>query len=145
LKKKIEFNIITLKSLVFNTDIFTKALALKLRKKKFFPVMRGINSIINRAKFPRVNTIIERKDLKKYKDLNLISNKYKDTHILSSKLLNYFLEEIQTNNLVSKSEETILESMSNSIKHKNMGGIRLEIKGRLTRRYRADRAIYKLK
>jgi hypothetical protein len=26
-----------------------------------------------------------------------------------------------------------------------MGGIRLEIKGRLTRRYRADRAIYKLK
>jgi hypothetical protein len=25
-----------------------------------------------------------------------------------------------------------------------MGGIRLEVKGRLTRRYRADRAIYKL-
>jgi hypothetical protein len=26
-----------------------------------------------------------------------------------------------------------------------MGGIRLEIKGRLTKRYRADRAIYKIK
>jgi hypothetical protein len=26
-----------------------------------------------------------------------------------------------------------------------MGGIRLEVKGRLTKRYRADRAIYKLK
>jgi hypothetical protein len=26
-----------------------------------------------------------------------------------------------------------------------MGGVRLEVKGRLTRRYRADRAVYKLK
>ena len=26
-----------------------------------------------------------------------------------------------------------------------MGGIRLEVRGRLTRRYRADRAVYKLK
>ena len=35
--------------------------------------------------------------------------------------------------------------MFNSIRYKNMGGIRLEIRGRLTRRYRADRALYKLK
>ena len=53
LNKKIEYNIVNLKSLVFNTDIFTNALALKLRKRKFF-VMRGINSIINRAKFPKL-------------------------------------------------------------------------------------------
>lgn len=32
LNKKIEYNIINLKSLVYNTDIFTKALALKLKK-----------------------------------------------------------------------------------------------------------------
>src|SRR5690606_33997412 len=62
--KKIEYNIINLKSLVYNTDIFTKALALKLRKRKFF-VMKGINSIINRAKFPQANTVIERADLRK--------------------------------------------------------------------------------
>ena len=29
--------------------------------------------------------------------------------------------------------------------YKNMGGIRLEVKGRLTKRYRADRSIYSLK
>ena len=83
LNKKIEYNIINLKSLVYNTDIFTKALALKLRKKKF-NVMKGINSIINRAKFPKVNTVIERANLKKYKDLNLVHNKYKDSHLLSN-------------------------------------------------------------
>jgi hypothetical protein len=44
-----------------------------------------------------------------------------------------------------KLEKIIRGSIFNSIKYKNMGGIRLEIKGRLTRRYRADRAVYKLK
>ena len=33
----------------------------------------------------------------------------------------------------------------NTIKYKNMGGVRLEVKGRLTKRYRADRAIFKMK
>ena len=83
LNKKIEYNIINIKSLVYNTDIFTKALALKLKKRKFF-VMRAINSIINRAKFPKVNTVIERADLSKIKDTNLVHNKYKDVHLLSN-------------------------------------------------------------
>ena len=39
----------------------------------------------------------------------------------------------------------IYEIIFNSIKYKNMGGIRLEIKGRLTKRYRADRALFKVK
>ena len=33
----------------------------------------------------------------------------------------------------------------NSIHYKNIGGISLEIKGRLTRRYRADKAQFKIK
>jgi hypothetical protein len=41
-------------------------------------------------------------------------------------------------------EKEIFESLLNSIKYKNIGGLRLEIKGRLTKRYRADRALYKL-
>jgi hypothetical protein len=32
-----------------------------------------------------------------------------------------------------------------NIKYKVMGGARLVVKGRLTKRYRADRAVYKLK
>jgi len=42
-------------------------------------------------------------------------------------------------------EKIIRRSVFDSIKHKNLGGIRLEIRGRLTRRNRADRAVYKLK
>ena len=33
----------------------------------------------------------------------------------------------------------------NSIKYKNMAGIRMEVKGRLTPRYRADRSVFKLR
>ena len=154
LNKKIEFNIVSLKSLVFSTDIFTKALSLKLRKQKFFSIVKGMNSIINRAKLPEINTKIERANLKGHKDLNLINNKFKDTYLFSNKtnnlLLNHFLKEIQIKkiNTLSKTGSTkqeVLKSIFNSIKHKNIGGIRLEVKGRLTRRYRADRAIYKLK
>lgn len=175
LKKKIEYNIINLKSLVYNTDIFTKALALKFRKKKIY-ILSGINSIINRAKFPKVNTVIERVNLKKYKDLNLVHNKYKDTHLLSNlnnnedffkflknmynvhdKYLKSYTLRLTTTDLSNPSysliainndkrlENKVKRSMFNSIRYKNMGGIRLEIKGRLTKRYRADRSLYKLK
>ena len=177
LNKKIEYNIINLKSLVFNTDIFTNALALKLKKRKFV-VMRGINSIINRAKFPtKINTIKERANLKKHKDMNLVHNKYKDSHLLSNlnnddnfflflkNMYNIHNEYLRsyTLKLTSKgpikpsytlvglnskkldNKEIIEKSVFDSIKYKNIGGIRLEVKGRLTRRNRADRALYKLK
>lgn len=174
LNKKIEYNIVNLKSLVFNTDIFTKALTLKLRKKKF-SLMRGINSIINRAKLVNVNTIKERVNLKKDQDLNLVHNKYKDSLLLSNLKNNedffMFLKNIyniqnkylRSNTLKLTSKESknpsfiginnskmfddkiIKKSVFDSIKHKNMGGIRLEVSGRLTKRNRADRTVYKLK
>jgi hypothetical protein len=33
----------------------------------------------------------------------------------------------------------------NSIHYKNLGGVRLEVSGRLTKRYRADRSVHALK
>lgn len=172
LNKKIEYNIINLKSLVYNTDIFTKALALKLTKKRFH-VLSGINSIIHRAKLPKVNTVKERADLRNLKDRNLVHNVYKDGHLLSNlstdkdffmflrnmyNVQNKYLRS-QTLKLTSEKSnnpsytliginnmrKTIQKSTFDEIQHKNMGGIRLEVKGRLTRRYRADRAVYKIK
>lgn len=163
LNKKIEFNIVNLTSLVFNTDIFTKALALKLKKKKFFVVMRAMNSVISRARLPRVNTGKERRDLTKYMDLELVHNKYQDSHLLSN--LNdteKFIMFLQKNKVPStlgfkldyigltlklhkRYKEYLKRFVFNAVQHKNLGGIRLEVRGRLTRRNRADRAIYKLK
>lgn len=174
--KKIEYNIINLKSIAYNTDLFTNALALKLRKKRI-NYINSMFSILNRAYLPNINTIKERSLIKGNKKIDLFHDKYKDLKIISninnnnnlSRLLDgiystspgfeflkgasvssSFLK--KTTELVSRPEREPLATnkeihniIYDSIGYKNMGGIRLEVKGRLTKRYRADRSIYSLK
>nr|YP_009867914.1 ribosomal protein S3 [Orbiocrella petchii]QKG05113.1 ribosomal protein S3 [Orbiocrella petchii] len=143
LGKKIEYNIINLKSIAYNTDLFTHALALKLRKKRMNHI-KSMFSILNRAYLPKINTIKERTLVQGSNNIDLFLDKYKDLKIisnLSNNNLNGLLNDIH------KTSETkdIHNTIYNSIGYKNMGGIRLEVKGRLTKRYRADRSIYSLK
>nr|ACZ97561.1 ribosomal protein 3 [Cornuvesica falcata] len=148
--KLIEFNIINIKSFAYNADIFTNVLSLKLKKKRI-KLLKGINSILNRAKFPKINSLVERANKIKYKDSNLMENKFKDTKLVSLLKDNLYL--FLYNNLYNESKYInynkefykIYYNIFNSIHYKNMGGIRLIVKGRLTKRYRADRAIMKLK
>jgi hypothetical protein len=138
--KKVEYNIINLKSIAYNTDLFTKALSLKLKKKRI-NYIKSIFSILNRAYLPKINIIKERTLIKGEKNLDLFLDKYKDLKIISN---------IKTNNLDTVfntilNTKEVHNTIYNNIGYKNMGGIRLEIKGRLTKRYRADRSIYSLK
>nr|YP_009307004.1 ribosomal protein S3 [Tolypocladium ophioglossoides]AOR52811.1 ribosomal protein S3 [Tolypocladium ophioglossoides] len=138
--KKVEYNIINLKSIVYNTDLFTNALSLKLKKKRM-NYIKSMFSILNRAYLPKINTIKERtlannvdSFLDKYKDLKIISNLGASSNNNLDKLLGD-----------SSNTKEVHNTIYNSIGYKNMGGIRLEVKGRLTKRYRADRSIYSLK
>ncbi|KAH8836183.1 ribosomal protein S3 (mitochondrion) [Drechmeria coniospora] len=136
--KKVEYNIINLKSIAYNTDLFTNALSLKLKKKRI-NYIKSMFSILNRAYLPKINTIKERTLIKKNVDLFL--DKYKDLKIISN---------INKNNLdtllgTTFNPKEVHSTIYNSIGYKNMGGIRLEVKGRLTKRYRADRSVYSLK
>jgi hypothetical protein len=137
--QKIEFNIINLKSVRLNPDIFTEYLRLKLRKNRR-NVLKRMNYIINNVKLPDTNTVTEKIRITKSINWNLIENKYKNININSminknslNELLEIFYKKIQKNIIF------------NLIKYKNIGGMKLEIKGRLTKRYRADRAICKIK
>jgi hypothetical protein len=40
---------------------------------------------------------------------------------------------------------SLLNYVFNSLKYKNIGGVRLEAKGRLTRRFTASRSVFKIK
>ena len=158
--KKIEYNIINLKSIAYNTDLFTNALALKLKKQRM-NYIKSMFSILNRAYLPKINTIKERTLVKGQKNIDLYLDKYKDLNIISNlnninldKLLNEihdttYVGEISDKNLTvglpTQHNKKIHNLIYNSIGYKNMGGIRLEVKGRLTKRYRADRSIYSLK
>ena len=166
LGKKIEYNIINLKSVAYHTDLFTNALALKLRKRRI-NYINSMFSILNRAYLPNINTIKERSIIKGDKKMDLFQGKFKDLKIISnmnasnipalqeleapslSKLLDgAYSSDVNIGGTVTsftQGNENIHNTIYNSIGYKNMGGIRLEVKGRLTKRYRADRSVYSLK
>jgi hypothetical protein len=152
--KKVEFNIVNLKSVVFHSDFFTKILTSKLKNKKV-NILATMDTILNKVVLPKVNRIVE-KSLKK-KNFNILENKYKYLNIsfilnnnnnnlseLLNKLYYNIIKDYYNNNL-NKDYFRIYEIIFNSINYKNMGGIRLEAKGRLTKRYRADRSIFKVR
>jgi len=109
-----------------------------------------MNTVLNKAVLPKVNRIIER-SLEK-KNFNILENKYKYMNISFllkknnlSELLNKLYYSIIDHNNFNKDYFKIYEIIFNSINYKNMGGIRLEAKGRLTKRYRADRSVFKVR
>jgi hypothetical protein len=172
--KKVEFNLINMKSIILNSDFFTKILSLKLQNRKA-NILRLMNIILNKVKFPEVNRVREKSRSVRSVNLDLISNKYLNANLnsiisTSTMLGKYKLDSIFNNfyyNLMVEQNTPlqpgvilqkstlndkeapdfgkIYEIIFNSIKYKNMGGIRLEVKGRLTKRYRADRALFKVK
>uniref|UniRef100_A0AAU7YTX7 RPS3 n=1 Tax=Madurella sp. TaxID=2420206 RepID=A0AAU7YTX7_9PEZI len=153
--KKVEFNIVNLRSIVFQSDLFTKILTSKLKNKKA-NILKTMDTILNKVVLPKVNRIVEKSYLIRTKDLNLLENKYKYMNIsfilksknlsdLLNKLYSNIIIDYYNNNLKKKNYSEIYKIIFNSINYKNMGGMRLEAKGRLTKRYRADRALFKVR
>jgi hypothetical protein len=147
--RKVEYNIINLKSIAYHTDLFTNVLALKLKNPKN-NYIKNIFSILNRAHIPRVNTITERSSVNNLLPSTGASSYNRDLKIIShlsdqgasSNNLDKLLNKLDSRKLENKDIHNLVY---NSIGYKNMGGIRLEVKGRLTKRYRADRSKYFVK
>lgn len=143
--KKIDYNIINLKSISYNTDIFTRILALKIKKTKGSHITRML-SVLNKAYLPKVNTIQERTKVQTWDNLDIFQNKFKNLNVLSN-----IDNSLNTSNLIESSVEggiynqNIHDIIYNSINYKNMSGIEIQVKGRLTKRYRADRSVFSLK
>ncbi len=139
--KKVEFNIVKLKSIILNPDLFTNLLSLKIKRKNA-NVLKMMKFFLNKAKLLKINKILEKSTPTKSVDFDLMENKYKNLH-LQFMIKNHNLDE-KLNEIYSNISSNFNEIIFNSIKYKNIGGIKLEAKGRLTRRYRAERAVYKM-
>lgn len=161
--KEIEFNIVDLKALYLNSDLFTQAISLKLnnRDNKLLTTLR---SALHMVKLPRVNRVREKFNHVDIK--NLWVNKVKDIIMSLPKKhedgFNKLLLDIYPNNKLSilinknyleqnlvneekKSNDRLINIVLASLKNKEMAGIRLEAKGRLTRRFTASRSVFKVK
>jgi hypothetical protein len=163
--KKVEFNIVNLKSIIFHSDIFTKILTSKLKRKRVGNILFKMDVILNRISLAdSLEKIVDDKNARIKKDLNLLENKYKNLNInsilvLEKKNLSQLLSKLYYNVIIrlikdkknyknkkiNKYYYKIYEIIFNSINYKNISGLRLEAKGRLTKRYRADRAVFKLR
>ena len=81
-KKKVEFNIVNMKSIIFNSDLFTKILTQNLKDKNN-PVLNMMDIILQKATLPDINRIIETSPNINNVDLNLLENKYKSFNLTS--------------------------------------------------------------
>jgi hypothetical protein len=149
--KKVEFNIVSMKSILLNSEFFTKLFIEQIKDKKA-NIVRMMNVILNKVILPTTNRVVEKSAVIKSVDLNLLENKF-ETFNLSSVLKNYNLSDLLNSlyySIISKKNlnknyAKIYEIIFNSINYKNIGGVRLEVKGRLTKRNRADRSLFKVK
>jgi hypothetical protein len=161
--KKVQLNIVNLKKMHLNSDIYTQAVSLKLRNRdnKLYKILKAS---LRKIKLPVIRKIAE-KQKKPNKDeifINRIRNntistmflmKNKKTKNINDRLQNLLLKFYPlANNLKinvrgkKRSKHVSLENfVLRSLKHLNLRGIRVEAKGRLTRRFTASRSVLKRK
>ena len=158
--KEVEFNIVNLKNFYLNSDIFTQAISLKLknRENKLLKVLRRS---LYTVKLPNVNRVKEKYgkgnneqlliDYIKNTRINSILSKdiYKND-ALNQLLLDIFpkaegLSKQEINKPIVNRSSEIDNLILNSLKYKIVAGVRLEAKGRLTRRFTAEKSVFKVK
>ena len=155
--KEVEFNIVNLKTLYLNSDIFTEAISLKLKNRNN-RLLQGLRSSLSTVRLPKVNRIREHYNKINIKELwinkinnlnvNLLYNNYHSKDVLNKLLLDLFYNSSfikEKNQTTVKKGGSLLNFILNTLKYKNMAGARLETKGRLTRRFTASRSVFKIK
>ena len=155
--KKIEFNIVNLNKIHLNSDILTQAIVLKLKNKKnkFYKIFRSSLNKVKISNVDRLNEKIDQSNRKNY-FLNSVRNIYINDMFsnrtlkgdsLNKLLWNYFpsgnnLEITDLYNV--KRFISLRDYVFRYLKHFRLGGIRLEARGRLSRRFTASRSVFKL-
>ena len=158
--KEVVFNIVNLKKMHLSSDIYTQALALKL-KNRDNKLYRVLKSSLRKIKIPNFSKINE-KNNKPNKD-EFIHNKIRNSLInsmftkedvkdpLNNLLLKFFpsAENLQKSVIKKGSVKNCSISLKDYVlmylKHIKVRGIRVEAKGRLTRRFTASRSVFKMK
>lgn len=168
--KKVEFNLVNLKYLYLNSYIFSETLVTKLRNRKN-RLLRVLKTSLLMFKLPSIDRsalyeeIYNRKrklqnlkvDNKTANLISLKSNiKSQFSDLLERSLLNtdpkdyiYKLKDFKLrrpqNLIYCNYPLFILNTILKSIRNKSVSGIRLEVAGRLTRRNKAARSLFKLR
>lgn len=138
--KKIEFNLVEHKYLHMNSDIFSEAISVKLRKKTS-RVLRVLRKSKRLVKIPEI--VI--KDEQPTRNVSIYNrNWYLNKDLLYGLLKKMFMFK-KSRKVAKFFWKTSINHILNTVKYKWTTGMRIEAKGRLTRRFTASRALYKYK
>ncbi len=160
-KKKIQFNLVSLKYLYLDSYLLTHTLVLKIRryrKNRLYKVMRSAINMFSLPKFEKL-PIFDENLAKHITVQNLIANHFnvcknssnyaiKSNDTFNQILYNLYPKNQFNSSLVDRNtnkEGVITNNVLNSIKHKSVTGIRIQASGRLTRRNTAARSVYKVR
>ena len=158
--KEVVFNIVNLKKMHLSSDIYTQAVALKLKNRdnKLYKVLK---SSLRKIKIPNFSKINEKKNIVNKDDF--IDNKIRNSLInsmftkedvkdpLNNLLSNFFpsaenlKKSVVKKGSVKNSSISLKDYVLMYLKHIKIRGIRVEAKGRLTRRFTASRSVFKMK
>jgi hypothetical protein len=158
--KDIEFNIVFLNNVHSNSDIFTQAVTIKLRNRDN-NLHHVLKSSLSKIKIPNImrmnkNSILRHKEevlvnLIRNKKINDMFNKNLEKDPLNNLLLNIFpladniKVKVKKRSFIVKHQISLINYIFKVLKHRHLGGIRIEAKGRLTRRFTASRSIFKMR
>lgn len=158
--KEVEFNVVELNQMHLNSDIFTQAVALKLknRKNSLFKVLRSSLSKVNLPNIGRKNEkyyVFNKDDLLVNKIRNsYVNSMFDHTTNLDSlnKLLLGFFPSSENLEIKFKDRSTTIKLpisletyVLKTLKHLKLAGVRVEAKGRLTKRFTASRSVFKMR
>ena len=159
-QKNVKFNIVNLKKMHLNSDIYTQAVALKLKPKgsKLYKVLK---SSLRKVKVPTIYKIDEKQAKPNRNELpvnkvrnNIISSMFVNSDVkdpLNNLLLDIFpsINNLRTTSKyrwsLKKHSISFKNYLLKHLKHMKLRGIRVEAKGRLTRRLTASRSVFKMK
>lgn len=144
--KKVNFNIVKLKYFFLDSDVFSQAIAIKMKKRK--KILKVLKSCKKLVKIPAFNPYLTRYN---FKPLLVTSITSKLKYFAGSSkgkrstskfdVLNQFIQMLGK----SKSPGYIETCVLRSIKAKSVSGFRIEASGRISKRFTASRSRFKFK
>jgi Mitochondrial ribosomal protein (VAR1) len=139
--KDVEFKIINLKYIYLNSDLLTQSIILKLRRRRNY-VLKTLKKLFKMVKLLTLNKVTLMRYFENSLSKKILNSLYifkkpnKDK--LNQSLFNLFSLNEKEKNI--RLENLILDS----IKYKDLNGLRLEAKGRLSKRRTASKSVFKL-
>lgn len=150
--KHVEFNLVNLKYLHLNSDILSESIAIKLKNRKN-RLLRVLKASMRMVKYTPLNklTILDDTFSKTNKPLffkkvqNLNVNSFLSYAEQKKDALDKLLQKIFPHYTNDKPFNFMVNTVLNSLKNKEINGVRVEATGRLSRRFTAARSVFKFK